>query len=134
MKQTETLIKYGLHLNDRLSNERTFLAWIRTAISIIAFGFVVIRFLLPEQPAAQPATTTGIPVTYHHALFIGMSFFVIGGAISVLAYTRYSLADKQILTGKVKPSLPLPAVLMFAVLTICALLMLYFLETAFHSD
>ncbi len=29
---------------DHLANERTFLAWIRTSISIIVFGFVVARF------------------------------------------------------------------------------------------
>ena len=29
---------------DHLSNERTFLAWIRTSISVIVFGFVVARF------------------------------------------------------------------------------------------
>jgi putative membrane protein len=29
---------------DHLANERTFLAWIRTSISIIVFGFVVAKF------------------------------------------------------------------------------------------
>ena len=31
---------------DRLANERTFLAWVRTSISIMAFGFVVEKFAL----------------------------------------------------------------------------------------
>ena len=30
--------------SDHLANERTFLAWIRTSISIIVFGFVVAKF------------------------------------------------------------------------------------------
>jgi uncharacterized membrane protein YidH (DUF202 family) len=30
--------------SDHLANERTFLAWLRTSISIIVFGFVVARF------------------------------------------------------------------------------------------
>ena len=31
-------------LRDHLANERTFLAWIRTAIAIVALGFVVAKF------------------------------------------------------------------------------------------
>ena len=34
------------HLSDHFANERTFLAWIRTAIAIMAFGFVVAKFTL----------------------------------------------------------------------------------------
>lgn len=31
---------------DALANERTFLAWIRTALALAAFGFVIARFAL----------------------------------------------------------------------------------------
>ncbi|MBB5439184.1 uncharacterized membrane protein YidH (DUF202 family) [Pedobacter sp. AK017] len=31
---------------DHLANERTFLAWIRTSIGIMGFGFVVVKFSL----------------------------------------------------------------------------------------
>lgn len=31
---------------DHMANERTFLAWIRTSIGIMAFGFVVEKFAL----------------------------------------------------------------------------------------
>jgi putative membrane protein len=31
---------------DHLANERTFLAWVRTSIGIMAFGFVVVKFSL----------------------------------------------------------------------------------------
>jgi putative membrane protein len=48
-------------LRDRLANERTFLAWLRTGIAITGLGFVVARFdiflqqiaELSLQPAAQ---------------------------------------------------------------------------------
>ena len=32
--------------NDHAANERTYLAWVRTAISIMAFGFIVEKFSL----------------------------------------------------------------------------------------
>ena len=31
---------------EHLANERTFLAWVRTSIAIIAFGFVIEKFSL----------------------------------------------------------------------------------------
>ncbi|MFV8819061.1 DUF202 domain-containing protein [Haliea sp. E17] len=34
------------HYTDHAANERTWLAWIRTAIAIIAFGFIIERFEL----------------------------------------------------------------------------------------
>jgi putative membrane protein len=34
---------------DHLANERTFLAWIRTSISIIAFGLAVFKFTLFDK-------------------------------------------------------------------------------------
>ena len=33
-------------VKDHMANERTFLAWIRTSIGIMAFGFVVEKFAL----------------------------------------------------------------------------------------
>jgi putative membrane protein len=40
----------GADLRDYLAEERTFLAWIRTGLAVMALGFVVARF----GPAAQP--------------------------------------------------------------------------------
>jgi len=47
--------------SDHLANERTLLAWIRTSISIIVFGFVVSKFgitlrqmLALSHPASTP--------------------------------------------------------------------------------
>ena len=45
-------------LREYLANERTYLAWLRTAIAVIAFGFVLDRFSLYIRhfsPAAIPA-------------------------------------------------------------------------------
>ena len=44
------------HLGDHLANERTFLAWVRTGLSTITFGFVIAKFglFLREMSAKQP--------------------------------------------------------------------------------
>ena len=36
--------------NDHLANERTYLAWVRTGVGIMAFGFVVVKFSLFLSP------------------------------------------------------------------------------------
>ena len=40
--------------SDHAANERTFLAWVRTAITLMAFGFVIERFDLFLRYAAPP--------------------------------------------------------------------------------
>ncbi|QEM08229.1 DUF202 domain-containing protein [Mucilaginibacter rubeus] len=35
-----------MNASDHLANERTFLAWIRTSIALMGFGFVVVKFSL----------------------------------------------------------------------------------------
>ena len=41
--------------SDHAANERTFLAWVRTSIAVMAFGFVIERFDLryAAPPVAQ---------------------------------------------------------------------------------
>ena len=42
--------------SDHAANERTFLAWVRTAIAIMAFGFVVEKFDLFLRIAGASST------------------------------------------------------------------------------
>jgi uncharacterized membrane protein YidH (DUF202 family) len=42
----------GPRSTDTLANERTFLAYVRTALAFIAFGFVIARFALLEREAS----------------------------------------------------------------------------------
>jgi inner membrane protein YidH len=45
--------------SDHAANERTFLAWVRTGIAIIALGFVVEKFNLFVRTLAEANSTTG---------------------------------------------------------------------------
>ena len=42
------------NFSDHSANERTFLAWVRTAIAVMAFGFLVEKFDLFLELAARP--------------------------------------------------------------------------------
>jgi putative membrane protein len=51
-------------INSRLAIERTFLAWMRTSVSLIAFGFTIVKFfqhLESIEPARKPMLGTGAP-------------------------------------------------------------------------
>ena len=46
------------NLREHQANERTFLAWLRTSIAIIAFGFVLERFSLFVKYLAPGSAAT----------------------------------------------------------------------------
>ena len=50
--------------SDHAANERTFLAWVRTAIAVMAFGFLIERFdlfllLATQQTSSQSLSLHG---------------------------------------------------------------------------
>jgi putative membrane protein len=68
----------------RLAGERTLLAWVRTGLSMMGFGFVVARFglFLREIAAVNkvvPARHTGL------SLYFGIGLVALGVIVNVLA-------------------------------------------------
>src|SRR6516225_455597 len=65
--------------SDHAANERTFLAWVRTAIAMMAFGFVIERFDLFLRYATPPAAQQKIaPHGGAFANAAGLAFIVLG--------------------------------------------------------
>jgi len=64
--------------------ERTFLAWIRTGLALMGFGFVVARFavFLREMAVGSPGHATHAPGL---SLWTGTSLIAIGVAVQVTA-------------------------------------------------
>jgi len=86
-----------------MANERTFLAWIRTSIGIMIFGFVVERFAIPSaslQPL-PPDTTTGGSA---YLARLGICLVLLGVAASLLATYRFLRIQKHILEDTYRPS------------------------------
>lgn len=67
---------------NHLANERTFLAWIRTSIGLMAFGFVVERFGLFADffLKKQKTSATALP---------GLILILIGAIMAVTAFISY---------------------------------------------
>jgi putative membrane protein len=90
---------------DHAANERTFLAWVRTAIAVMAFGFVIERFDLFLQVAApQLALRQVAPHGQMIANLAGLAFIGIGVVMIVAAGFRFVKTAKDIETEDAVPS------------------------------
>lgn len=72
------------------ANERTFLAWIRTALALVAGGVALESVHLSWSSPVQ------------HALALGL--LVLGGVCSLCAWRRWSLAERAMRRGQPLPS------------------------------
>jgi putative membrane protein len=91
--------------SDHAANERTFLAWVRTAIAIMAFGFLVAKFDLflrieGARGASQRVAGSGGFV----GDVAGLLLFLLGGAMMVLAVIRFRLTTLDIDAPEKRPS------------------------------
>jgi putative membrane protein len=83
--------------SDHAANERTFLAWVRTAIAVMAFGFLVEKFDLFLKLAAPSLVgrTLSLPgQTFGN--IAGLMLIVLGTAMVVLAAIRFLITARQI--------------------------------------
>lgn len=114
---------------EHLANERTLLAWIRTAIALMGMGFVVARFGLFVRQLAFLAARAD-PGSSGFSTVIGVGL-VLGGLVAgVLGTVRFLRARRQIEVGRFEPEA-------FAELTVVGLtilaalaLVVYLLTTA----
>lgn len=76
--------------SDHAANERTFLAWVRTAIAIMAFGFLVERFDLFLEVVSRSAGARSLSPGGHLVGNIaGLLLIALGGVTMVLAAVRF---------------------------------------------
>ena len=78
--------------SDHAANERTFLAWIRTAIAVMAFGFLVAKFNLFLQIAAESLARDGRPVRVPGGAYGGLAgilLIIVGIIMIAVAAVRF---------------------------------------------
>jgi putative membrane protein len=71
-----------------LAVERTFLAWIRTGLALMGFGFVVARFALFLREA-QSLIHTGSAQSSDFSLWTGTALVLLGVVLLVVSVVRY---------------------------------------------
>ncbi|MBN3959711.1 DUF202 domain-containing protein [Nostoc sp. NMS8] len=87
------------------ANERTFLAWLRTSIALISFGFVIARFgiflhqlnitITQQEPPVSPSSNSEN---------LGVALVIFGISTIALAAWRYNRVFWQIETGNYRPN------------------------------
>ena len=83
--------------SDHAANERTFLAWVRTAIATMAFGFLIERFDLFIRFAVPAAARTSLGVHGRgFANTAGLAFLLMGIAMIGVAALRFVRTSDQI--------------------------------------
>lgn len=79
-----------------LANERTFLAWSRTALALVIAGLGIVQ-LLPPFP--------GVPAGRH---LLGVPLIVLGAVLAVVAYAEWARNQRALRCGKPLPRSVLP--------------------------
>ena len=82
---------------DHAANERPFLAWLRTALAIVAFGGVLAKFDLFLRLAAAQHDATA-PRPYGATAELGIAFVALGVVLMMMSYRRF-MATRTAITA-----------------------------------
>ncbi len=86
------------------ANERTFLAWLRTSIALIGFGFAIARFGLFMRQLSFTLTQQEMPPhPFFNSETLGVSLVIFGIVTIVFAAWRYNQVFWQIESGDYQP-------------------------------
>jgi putative membrane protein len=112
---------------DLLANERTLLAWARTAVALMGLGFVVARFGLAIR---QLAGIGAAPAPRGISTAFGVALTLCGALLLLLASLRYRRIAEDILHGHVRWDPRLGVVLTGLLVLAGLLLSVYLLLTS----
>lgn len=97
---------------DHAANERTLLAWIRTGIALMAFGFAIARFGLFLREIAQAGQVPAQAVRGLGSAWFGVTLVVLGLVTNSAAVVRYVGIRKALMErGSIVPNPALAYVL-----------------------
>jgi putative membrane protein len=82
-----------------LANERTFLAWVRTSLALMAGGIALVQFV------------PGLDVVRH---LLGFILIGLGGVVATVAYTHWERNERAMRLGERLPHSAVPRLVAFA--------------------
>jgi len=116
-----------------MANERTFLAWIRTSIGIMAFGFVVEKFALFMKQMSivleKSNIENALPPSHGYSAIVGIFLVGLGTLMVLLAFVRYKKVERQIDEDTFKSSSLLDILLTISVLAVGIFLVIYLIHS-----
>lgn len=128
------------HAGDYMANERTFLAWIRTSIAIMAFGFVVEKFsIFLKKIAFYVGGNSGITknlqaelpteVQLGYSSIFGICLVGLGGVMCLLAFIKFKKTERMITNGCYAPTALLDLMLVIFMVLIGLSLIIYLVHS-----
>lgn len=113
---------------DHLANERTFLAWIRTSIAMMGFGFVIVKFTLFIKQISF-FLQKPLPVSSHgYASVIGILLVASGAFVALFSFLRFKRTEKQIINSNYSPSNFMTIALTVSIIIIGIFLVIYLIN------
>ena len=103
-------------VRDHLANERTLLAWQRTALALVGLGFVVDRFAF--EGASEKALL---------GTLLGLAMIAGGAAAAVAGVWRFRTVERQIDDDDYQPSIMVHLVFAAGIVAVAVLLVVYLL-------
>jgi putative membrane protein len=100
------------------ANERTFLAWTRTALAFIVAGLAIVQ-LLPPFP--------GVPWGRH---VLGVPLIVVGAVIAVVSYVQWTRSQQALRRGEPLPRSALPRILAITITAMAVVAAIVLLASA----
>jgi putative membrane protein len=108
-------------IRTRLALERTMMSWLRTAVSLIGFGFAIVQFFehLQQMPGTHPALLPNTP------LYLGLALIscgILALLVSIRQYhwtTRYMWSETFVPIAGLKQEGMQSPVIAIAVLLVC---------------
>jgi len=103
-------------VRDHLANERTLLAWQRTALALVGLGFVVDRFAFEGSSDRALAGT-----------LVGLGMIVAGGMAALVGVYRFVKVEREIDTDSYQPSIGVHLVFAGAIVVTAVAMVVYLL-------
>ena len=121
--------------SDHSANERTYLAWIRTSIAIMAFGFLIEKFeiyisyigkAIGDEKNFQPSLS---------AELVGLSLFLVGILIIITATIRFFMNKKAIESeDTISYSVKKTNILLSALIILMALFLFFYMANQIFTS
>lgn len=113
--------------SDHLANERTFLAWVRTSIALMGFGFVIVKFALFVRQISLVLGGARLNSGKGYSAVIGIVMVALGALMAMLAWLRYRNIEMHLRNGTYFPSRWLSLLVTISIVTGSVLLVMYLL-------
>ncbi|HUN40761.1 MAG TPA: DUF202 domain-containing protein [Acetobacteraceae bacterium] len=125
------------NFSDHSANERTFLAWVRTAIAVMAFGFLVAKFNLFLKVAAESLARDGQAVRVPGGVyggFAGILLIVFGTIMIVMAAVRFLHTGRAIESPEQKTNAARSDVILAGLMAVLGIALVVYLGNTLATE